>query len=738
MSIFCNIFYDNFFFYPNFIPKKHLVLHLRNDYYIMITTNNPARWRSVKKCIAFLLVMMLVFPPFLASCGGVAATDGVLDDYFVCLSNKNFAGAHEYLWKYGSTISKKQYVEYYQNVMTSLGVTDIALKERSLVEEGDVSFLAYTLIYKTKTIGDIQTSCRIRIIDDGELHLEYDPSMLLEGYDNGDRITLISLPGRRGEMFTADHVLIAANSYAETVYIDAKVSLDITATLSRLSEVLSLSDAELTAAKKKYDTAVKNNYAASIVKVYGKGTLSDSLYEKLTAIEGVGVDTDSMTPQRYYPYGKVFSHITGYTVAPNKKEAAALAEKGFVNAREIGMAGLEKAYDEILQGKDGYRVQLSSASGQYKSTVCEKAPVHGQDLILSIDSKAQQKAYYLMASGVKKDQTGASIVLNAKTGFVEAMVSSPSYDPNLFVRGISKADYDALMDEASGAPLNFRATSGRYPPGSLLKPFSVTPSLEKGIITKNSVFPYTVENNQWIPPNEPWGWPPVTRNEEPDGPLNLDMAMKHSDNIYFSWVALKLGEKDFLAYMKKIGLGEAIPFDIPTAKSNLLNKDTQMDRKLLTDMSFGQGEILVTPIQIASLYTAFQNGGDALAPKLVAEIKQGEGQEYVITQAMQTEIYKADIMTDQTINTLIPALKDVVSVGTGHSIQIEGLTLAAKTGTALKGKEKTERTSWIVAWWQDMEESRLALVLIDGPRHDSNGKLREEKKFGIARELLKP
>lgn len=158
-----------------------------------------------------------------------------------------------------------------------------------------------------------------------------------------------------------------------------------------------------------------------------------------------------------------------------------------------------------------------------------------------------------------------------------------------------------------------RPRRASYPPGSLLKPFTIVPSLENGVVDANSVFPYEVTGNSWKPDGV-WYWDRVTRNESPDGPVNLEMAFRFSDNIYFSWATLNLGQEKFLEYMNRIGIDTAVPFDLPTAKGNLINEGTEINRKLVSDMSFGHGEILLTPIQAASMYTVFQNNGDMLAP----------------------------------------------------------------------------------------------------------------------------
>ncbi|MBQ9942095.1 MAG: hypothetical protein IJP03_03705, partial [Christensenellaceae bacterium] len=398
----------------------------------------------------------------------------------------------------------------------------------------------------------------------------------------------------------------------------------------------------------------------------------------------------------------------------------------------VGKDGLERSYDLTLQGKDGCRLQLSTADGQYKATVAQVDPVDGQDLILSISADMQQRAYYLMASEVESSQTGVSIVMDGQTGFVEAMVSWPGYDPNAFTGGISATEYEELTREDGQLPLFSRATMGLYPPGSLFKPFTIVPALEEGVISKNTVFPYEVHGNQWQPDDDAWVWPPITRNEKPDGPLDLDTALRFSDNIYFGWVAMRLGEEKFMDYMEKIGIGERMPFDISTAKSNLINDGTEINRKLLTDMSFGQGEVLVTPIQIASYYTAFQNEGDVMQPQMVKEIRANVDGDYTAVETREPTVYKEDIMEPYTLTTVVRSLKNVVLSGTAQSLEMDERTLAAKTGTALKGAEKDQKIAWIVGWWEDHEDCRLALVMIDGPRGVTDHRHR------IARALLKP
>ena len=685
-------------------------------------------FRMKKRLFPLLLALAILFGTGACSNQNIEST--LADDYLLALCNMKFEDAYSFFWKYSNPPKKDEFVSDYQAVVDALGITSISVKESKIDFEDQYVTLHYTLSYACERGFTLENKCTARLFSDNRgTFLEYSPSLILPDFEHGDTVRIQTLSGKRGEILTEDHVVVASNDYSETVMIRVSGNLDISASIRALSERFDLTEKQAQKIKKDYDIALEMNYGTVAAHVLPKGTLSTEDETDLEQIAGVYVDRDSVTPQRYYPYKEIFCHIVGYTGAPNEDELATLKEQGFANATLVGKAGLEKSYDQVLQGKDGFRVILMNADGQAKSTLYEKPAENGQDLVLTLNSKTQQRAYYLMQSQLPSSQKGVSIVLDPKTGFVESIVSSPSYDPNLFSFSMTDEQYAALTSEESGNPLFFRATQGLYPPGSLLKPFSVTPALEKGVISPTDVFPYKVVDGEWTPEGV-WYWPPITRSEEPDGPLDLNRAIRFSDNIYFSWVALQLGDQDFMDYMRRIGLGESIPFDIPTAKSNLINQNTEMTRRLLTDMSYGHGEILVTPLQMASMYTAFQNDGNALVPKVVKATYQSDGNQ--ISEA-QTEVFKTGIMKTETISTLIPSLKDVVTSGTASRIQIDGLTLAAKTGTALKGEadNKTQKISWICGWWQDMPEDRLALVVIEASRYDN-----DQKQY-IVRELLK-
>ncbi len=359
--------------------------------------------------------------------------------------------------------------------------------------------------------------------------------------------------------------------------------------------------------------------------------------------------------------------------------------------------------------------------------------MQGQDLILSIVVSKQIEAYDLLKANTYAGQNGAAIVLDAATGAVQAMASYPSYDNNIFSFPVDSETWTELNDPDNYYPLYDRATQGLYPPGSLLKPFTIVPALESGKVTPDSVFDGVIVNNQWTPNRRDWNSPPITRASNSGSPLKLENGLIHSDNIYFAWVALRVGVEDMTSFLSRIGFAKTFDFDIPVKTSNIINEGDEIYARLLADMGYGQGELLVTPIQMASLFTAYANGtGDSMKPYLISEIKQTQGNKHVLISTTEPTVAVANLMEASTYDTIFPLLKRVVTEGTARRLQTEGLTLAGKTGTAEVGYSKSKEISWVAGFWVDGSYDRLVLVMLESKSGQGSA------KFTIAKALLAP
>jgi cell division protein FtsI/penicillin-binding protein 2 len=708
-----------------------------------------------QRTVVLFSILLLLLLLFLCAACSRATASHVVERFSAEMEQMDFKKAYSYLWPRADIVSEEVFVSSFEYIKNTLGITHIALEEPKIieVEENEQLLFSFTMVYEKEDTFRIETPLELFIVkENGAYQIAFQNDLMLpdftpgiyedESKASGSKIAQVKVTGHRGDILTADRKVVATTDYSDTVMLEVRDDLDVNTSINALCSVLDITkDSEIVDIRKRYESAKAYEYGTSMAKVLPKGSIDEALRDQLLAIDGVFIDTDSVTPQRYYPYGNVYAHVIGYASTPSEEELAALEKEGYADALVCGKTGIEKEYDRYLQPKSGYRINLYAPDGAYVSTLYEEAPQNGCDIILTVDSYLQQKATYQMAGKLQSFETGACIVMNPTTGFVEAMVSAPTFDPNIFSFPVSDEVYQSLISEENGSPLFNRATTGLYAPGSIIKPFSVTPALESGIVTQYTVFPYSVSNDRWTPPGT-WYWDPVTRVSTPDGPLDLDRAIRFSDNIYFSWVALQLGEEAFMDYMTHIGLdGNAVSFDLPVAKPNLLNRDAEinfnddgtMTRKMLSDMAFGHGNELVTPIQAASMYTVFQNGGNMLNPILVWKIEEPkeDGTYETVFEAEQS-YFVIGAMRKDTIDILTYSLKNVVASGTAQSLQTPGLTIAAKTGTALKGDNKNKQIAWICAWYQDMEEQRLVVTVIESNQGESTA------RHAITKALLQP
>ena len=682
----------------------------------------------MRRIAAALLAALLALGALAApGCSARDISISYVNGFIQSFCAQDFESAWSYFWE-RSAPEKDAFLAECKNVMEGLGVQKIAADNVEYAD--DLAYVQFDISYETKDYGTLTHPVSLAILETDD-SLQYDPGLLLDGYEEGSRLARVTLTAKRGEIFTADGVLIAGNTYADTVYLDVPNVQDVREALISLADTLGLSEKEAAKVRQAFDAAKERNYGTVTVKAFARDSLTSAQREAIAAVPGAKIDNQSMTPQRYYPYGAIYAHITGYISSPNEEELEKLQDAGYSPSSVVGRSGIEMAHNEHLLGKDGYALRLYSADGQLVDTLFTQPAENGADVFLNVHSYMQTLAYYLLSENISTTQTGAAIVMNTKTGAVEASAALPSFDPSVFNFPISDADYNAMFqDESRRQPLFPRDTQGLYPPGSLLKPFTAVPALESGLVTKSTVFPYAIENNRWTPTEEAWHWLPVIRNESYDGPVNLKNAITHSDNIYFGWLALELGDAAFCDYMRGIGLGESIPYDLPTAKSNLINASTSMDRKLLSDMGFGQGQILLTPIQVISMYTAFSNNGDMLSPRLVDCVKRWTDAGFEMVEQYDPEYFKTGTMQPATIEALMEGLRNVPIEGTAKTLNIDGYSIVAKTGTALKGTDKTQESSWVCGWYDGMAEDRIVLVLVDGPRTEGRFKLQ------IARSLL--
>ena len=397
------------------------------------------------------------------------------------------------------------------------------------------------------------------------------------------------------------------------------------------------------------------------------------LKEKLLAIPGIKITT---IEARTYPFGEACAHITGYVQKATKEDLE--KNSGYSSSSIIGKAGLEKIFEERLKGKNGLEIYIVDREGKRKETIINQEKQDGENIKLTIDSNLQKNLYNEL-----KEDSGLFVAMNHQTGEVLALVSTPSYDVNKMTFGMSSSEWNELQNDTR-TPMLARFGQS-YCPGSTFKALTGAIGLTSGNLSAEDTFNYSGLSWQ---KDKSWGTYSVTTLTPYSGAKNLKNALIHSDNIYFAQAVLQIGKTNFIDGLKKLKFNETIDFEINLSKSQYSNSGTIGSEGALADSGFGQGEILVNPIHMASIYSAFANNGNMIKPYL--EYKENPTKEYLVQNAF----------TEEAANAIKEDLIQVVEnpEGTAKDMKVKGVTIAGKTGTA-ELKQSRDSSGDTLGWF---------------------------------------
>ena len=397
-------------------------------------------------------------------------------------------------------------------------------------------------------------------------------------------------------------------------------------------------------------------------------------HKKLLEIPGVMITDKEI---REYPLGKAASHLTGYVQNVTEEDLKEHEGEGYTETSVIGRTGMEGLFEKELRGENGCRIYITDKDGKEKTLIADKTVKHGQDVKLTIDAGLQTEIYEQF-----QEDKSCTAAMNPYTGEVLALVSTPSFDSNGFIRGLTGEEWKSL-NEADSKPMYNRFRQS-WCPGSVFKPITAAVGLESGAL--NPAEDFGSEGLSWQK-DSTWGEYYVTTLHTYESAV-LENAMIYSDNIYFAKAALKIGEKEMESALNNLGFYEELPFEIKMTKSSYSNTEHIETEIQLADSGYGQGQILVNPLHMASIYTAFCNEGNMIKPYLL--YKEDKTADYWIPEAFSKE----------TANLVLEAMKKVISEveGTGYDAYREDVVLAGKTGTA-EIKASTEDTSGTELGW---------------------------------------
>ena len=395
--------------------------------------------------------------------------------------------------------------------------------------------------------------------------------------------------------------------------------------------------------------------------------------------ELAGLDVQ-VAPIRRYPEGAAAAQLLGYAGEINDRELSDREDKGYKLGDLIGKSGVEGRYEEVLRGDDGAEFVVVNAMGKRVTTLSEappRLPVPGHDVTLTIDLKVQRALEEAMA----KVERGAAVVLDPRDGSVLAMVSKPEFDPNEFSRGISFARWKQL-NENGAFPLLNRATQSAYPPGSTFKIVTMLAGLKSGQVMSDTHMP-TSCNGGYVFGGRRFGcW-------DPHGHGNLDLvdALQHSCDVYFYQLGLHLGIDPLQQTANALSLGDRTGIDLPAEAKGLVPSSHYYNqhfhtgkwpRGVLLNLGIGQGELLATPIQLATMTSVVANSGRPVRPHVVQSV-QGQ-----TAFKLEKPVETGFVTSAENWDTVHLAMHRVTLPGgtANTSRSVPGMNVAGKTGTA--------------------------------------------------------
>lgn len=489
-----------------------------------------------------------------------------------------------------------------------------------------------------------------------------------------NRVTLVPIPPQRGVIYDRNGIVLAQDAPAFSIEVTPDKIENIDVMLQALGEVVSLSEREI----KRFRRELKQKRRFEAVPL--RFNLSDEEMARFAVnryrFPGVEIKARMV---RDYPLGELGVHALGYVGRINEAEQKKL-DTNYSGTTHIGKLGIEKAYENILHGTVGVEQVETTARGEAMRVLGHILPVAGKNLYLTLDINLQA-----VAEGALGGKRGAVVAINPKNGEILAFVSRPGYDPNLFVNGISSEDYDALQTSLD-KPLINRVLQGQYPPGSTVKPFYALAGLEYNKITPGEAV--SCRGYFQLPglAHRYRDW-----KKEGHGAVNLDAAVAQSCDVYFYTLAQSLGIDAMATFMGQFGLGKKTGIDVPGEMMGVM-PSSAWKRKVLKQpwyggetliVGIGQGYVLTTPLQLATITATLANHGFQMQPHLLRGTHD-LGSTTMMTQK-PTVNKRVPVANGANWQTVINSMVSVVHSprGTAYGIGVKApYKIAGKTGTA--------------------------------------------------------
>lgn len=668
----------------------------------------------MRKLILFLLLLLTA--SFTVACSNSAQLEKEAETYITHWNDEEFSDMYNLIsTESKNEFSKEDFVDRYEKVYKDINAKNLDIsynipnkkeikKSEKQVEipievsldssAGPISFTEHiTFIYEDKTKDE-----------KARWKANWDPGLIFPELKNGGKISITQVPPLRGDILDRNEMPLALNDVSYEIGIIPENFKDEKYEKQRLANLLNISVEKIDSLLDQ--SWVEDNLFVPLKKIQ-KGDSST-----LNQIAEIPVAAKKEVDVRTYPLGPAAAHLVGYVGNVNAEDIK--NNKGYKEGDVIGKRGLEQLYEKELKGTSGLKISALKEDEDSETVIAEKPAKDGETISLAIDVNIQEDIFDSFGG-----KAGTASAIDPKTGEVLALVSSPAFEPNSLVFGLNQAQQESLENDPQ-LPLINRFSS-TFAPGSVIKPITAAIGLKNKTLDPDKGI--EINGLTWTKDN--WGDSKVKRVSTTESPVDLNDALVKSDNIYFAMQAVDMGGEKFANGLKEFGFNSDIPTSYPIKQSSTSRDGNLSDEALLAHTSYGQGQIEMSALHLASSYATIINDGTMFKPRILESDKK--------------EVWKEDLLSKEQAKMLQKSLRNVVTDGTAKVAKKADFPIAGKTGTAeLKsalGKGGNEN-GWFVGYPDD-QQNLLIAMMVEEVQNEGASSMVAEKVTDILIDLRK-
>lgn len=664
----------------NYVDRKNI--QIKKDGF-----TKKKKTRRIKFKVLFIaLIIIACFAAGVFVYSNLTKSSLCVKEYFSLLKDKNYEEMYELV---STELSKDEFVNRVKNIYEGIEAENITVTvgANSIDKENGLTKVTYTNSMDTLA-GNLSFVNTVSVKEENQKYkIIWDSSVIYPDLDNDEKVRVSTTESTRGTIYDRNNIPIAKDGTAYQVgLVPCKIE-NKESTIKQVASLLNMDEETINA-------SLGASYVTDTTFVPLKKISKEEQDLKLDLLKIKGIMITD-TKARVYPYKNATSIMTGY-----------VQEKD-------GKSGLEYAFNDKLKGEDGKEIYIEK-NGEKQKTIIKKNVVDGENIKLTIDVEKQKSIYEKY-----KDDEACVVNINYNTGEIIALVSTPSYDANDFSIGMTNEEWQKLQSDEKKPMYNrYLAT---YVPGSSIKPVVGAIGIETNKFMAREDFGKS--GLKWQKDSS-WKNLYVTTLETYQGDANLENALIYSDNIYFAKAALKIGKETLQNGLNNLGFNEKIEFVQDVQKSTFGQMDSEAS---LANSGYGQAEMLVNPIHMASIYSSFANEGTMVKPYLVYEDEEEN----------KVKTYKQQVFTSKTSSAIKEALKKVVEEGTAKDCKIEGKNIYGKTGTAEIKQNQDDQDGEEIGWFDAFDdEGNLLISMCENVKNRGGSHLVVKRTKEIFEEII--